>query len=639
MRFCTLWRKTIVFQQGIAAATSIHAANTLKRDAVGTLMHSERMSSLSKLWAGAKRRTDARSVSRLCLCVALIAASIARANAENPRIVHTDRGDAGMVVSDSAVASLIGRDMLAQGGTAVDAAVATAFALAVSWPDAGNIGGGGFMIVRPADGKDPVCIDYRETAPLAITARSFTKEDTTYTQKAVGVPGTVRGLATAHARYGKLPWKDVVMPAAKLAANGAPVTEPLAESLNKVLAREAVQRDEKYAELRRVYGKPGGETWQVGDRLVLPDLSRTLTEIAEGGPDAFYTGRVANLLVEEMQRGDGLISLEDLRGYSSKIRPAMRGSYRGYTIIGAPPPSSGGTCVIEALNILENFNLACRDRYDPLNVHLITEALRRAFADRAKHLGDPDYVKIPTRLTSKDYARTLAAGIDLQFATHSEDLATDIVLPEESPDTTHFSVIDGDGMAVSNTYTLEASWGSRIVVRGAGFVLNNEMGDFNWFPGETTREGRIGTEANIIAPGKRMLSSQSPTIVEKDGRVVLITGSPGGRTIISTVLCILLNTLDFGMNLSDAVVAPRLHHQWFPDRLLLESRTDLTHARLKDSMRRKRHQVQDRPVQGSAHSIAWDPESGMWIGVADYRRGGRPAAIDRVELKTMSTTK
>lgn len=599
-----------------------------------TLVFSQRW---AKLLAGIKRPSCSRSVSRLCLCVALTAAASVQLGAADPSTVHSSRGNAGMVVSDSAVASLIGRDMLAQGGNAVDAAVATAFALAVSWPDAGNIGGGGFMIVRPADGKDPVCIDYRETAPLAITARSFTKQDTTFTQKAVGVPGTVRGLAAAHARYGRLPWKDLVMPAAKLAGDGVPVTQPLAKSLNEVLASEAVQTGEKYAELRRVYGEPGGEPWQLGDRLVLPDLSRTFTAIAQNGPDAFYTGRIANLIVEEMQRGDGLISLEDLQSYSAKIRPAMRGSYRGYTIIGAPPPSSGGTCIIEALNILENFDLAGRDRFDPLNVHLIAEALRRAFADRAKFLGDPDFVKIPTRLTSKDYARKLASGINLQFATRSEDLAAEIELSEESPDTTHFSVIDGDGMAVSNTYTLEASWGSRIVVRGAGFVLNNEMGDFNWFPGETNRDGRIGTEPNIIAPGKRMLSSQSPTIVEQDGRVILITGSPGGRTIISTVLCIVLNTLDFGMKLTDAVIAPRLHHQWFPDRLLLEKMTDVPHAPLRGPLARKGHQVQDQLVQGSAHSIAWDPDSETWIGVADYRRGGHAAAIDPVVLETIKT--
>lgn len=583
-----------------------------------------------------KMRMD--STSKVCLCVALLALSTPARGATEARIVHTVRGDAGMVVSDSAVASEIGRDVISQGGNAVDAAVATAFALAVSWPDAGNIGGGGFMIVRPADGKNLVCIDYRETAPQAITATSFTKQDTTYTQKAVGVPGTVRGLATAHDQYGKLAWRDVVMPAAKLAAAGVPVTEPLAKSLNRVLAYPAVRAGDTYAELRRVYGRPGGQTWQSGDRLVLPDLSRTLTAIAEAGPDAFYTGRIARLIVEEMQRGDGLISLADLQEYSAKIRPVIRGSYRGHSIIGAPPPSSGGTCLIEALNILENFDLASRDRYDPTNVHLIAEALRRAFADRAKFLGDPDFVEIPNHLTRKAYARTLAAGIDLDKATKSEDLAPEIDVRPESPDTTHFSVIDGDGMAVSNTYTLEASWGSRIVVQGAGFVLNNEMGDFNWFPGETNRAGRIGTPANIIAPRKRMLSSQTPTMVEKDGRVVLITGSPGGRTIISTVLCIVLNTVDFDMNLADAVGKPRMHHQWFPDRLRLERMTLMPHARLERPMTSKGHQLQNLSSQGSAHSIAWDADSETWIGAADYRRGGRPAAVDRVELSATGAT-
>lgn len=578
------------------------------------------------------RHVATSSARRWVLCLAIALATGGVPEAANTRTVHCDRSDAGMVVSDSEVASLIGRDMLARGGTAVDAAVATAFALAVSWPDAGNIGGGGFMIVRPGNGQDPVCIDYRETAPRSMSERSFSEEDTTYTQKAVGVPGTVRGLAKAHARFGKLPWKEVVMPSAQLASQGVPVTEPLAESLNGVLTREAVQSDDKYAELRRVYGKPDGHAWEKGDRLVLPDLARTLTEIAENGPDAFYSGKIADLLVEEMQRGDGQITLEDLRTYQAKLRPAMKGTYRGYTIIGAPPPSSGGTCIIEALNILEHFDLSGRDRYDPLNVHLMAEALRRAFADRARHLGDPDFVDIPDHLTSKAYATKLAGGIDLRFATKSETLAPEIELAEESPDTTHFSVVDGAGMAVSNTYTLEASWGSRIVVRNGGFVLNNEMGDFNWFPGQTNREGRIGTAANLVAPGKRMLSSQTPTIVEKDGRVVLVTGSPGGRTIISTVLCIIVNTLDFGMDLSDAVAAPRLHHQWFPDRLNLEAMFVMPHYRLNGPIRRKRHKVVDRAVQGSAHSIALDPKTGDWIGVSDYRRGGRPAAVGESTL-------
>ncbi len=541
--------------------------------------------------------------------------------------VRVELGDGGMVVSDSAVASRIGRDVLIEGGSAVDAAVATAFALAVSWPEAGNIGGGGFMMVRPSDGTDPVCIDYRETAPLAATETSFTRQDTTYTQKAAGVPGTVRGLAAAHAKYGKLPWERVVMPAATLAIDGVLVDEALAQSLNSILEKEDVQSSETHAELRHVYGKADGQPWQPGDRLVLSDLSQTLTEIAQQGPDAFYGGRVARLIVEEMKRGDGLISLEDLRQYTSKIRPVLTGTYRGYTILGAPPPSSGGTSVIEALNILEHLDLASRDRFDPLNVHMIAESLRRAFADRARYLGDPDFVEIPSQLTDKDYAKELAASINFETATTSQELAPEIKILDESPSTTHFSVIDADGMAVSNTYTLEASWGSRVVVRNAGFVLNNEMGDFNWFPGVTTRSGQIGTSANTIAPKKRMLSSQAPTIVEKDGKVVLVTGSPGGRTIISTIVGIIVNMVDFDMNAADAIAAPRMHHGWFPNQIELERLSEPPHSLANVPLRRMRHVVKNRDSQGSAHSIALDRRTGMPIGIADSRRGGRPAGI------------
>jgi len=559
------------------------------------------------------------------LCSLLVAAGVRHLYADQR--VHVDRGDAGMVVSDSAVASRIGRDMLAQGGSAVDAAVATAFALAVSWPEAGNLGGGGFMIVRPADGVDPVCIDYRETAPMAMTETSFTKGDTTYTQKAVGVPGTVRGLAAAHARYGKLPWKDVVTPAANLAANGVPVDAPLAKSMNRILFAAEVRKDPRYTELRRVYGKSDGLPWDVGERLVLPDLAQTLTEIAEHGPDAFYTGRIASLIVDEMERGDGEITLEDLRRYEAKTRPAMRGTYRGFTILGAPLPSSGGTCVIEALNVLENFDLGGRDRYDPRTIHLIAETCRRVFADRARYLGDPDFVKTQDRLTTKAYAKELADSIQPDRATPSESIAPEIDLADEHPDTTHFSVVDGEGMAVSNTYTLEDSWGSRIVVRGAGFVLNNEMGDFNWFPGETNRQGQIGTAANTVAPGKRMLSSQAPTIVEKDGRVVLVTGSPGGRTIINTVLCIVLGVVDFKMDAIEAVLAARMHHQWFPDRIELERMNEPPHAGAVKALQLMGHQLADRQSQGSAHTIAVDPATGTLTGIADFRRGGRPAPL------------
>ncbi|MDG1897875.1 MAG: gamma-glutamyltransferase [Fuerstiella sp.] len=545
--------------------------------------------------------------------------------------VHVDRGDSGMVVSDSALASRIGRDILMQGGNAVDAAVVTAFALAVTWPEAGNLGGGGFMIVRPGNGRDPVCVDYRETAPSAMNKDAFGRDDGTHSQKAVGVPGTVRGLAAAHTQYGKLHWRKLVLPAARLAAGGFQVTAALAGSVNRVLNNTDVKSDSKFDELRKVYGKPDGTQWQAGDRMVLPDLAATLTEIA-ADPNAFYSGRLADLLVAEMQRGDGLISHQDLLRYKAITRPALRGTFRGFTVIGAPPPSSGGTCVIEALNILENYDLAGRERFDARNVHLIAETCRRVFADRARFLGDPAFTEIPPHLITKKYAQQVAASIDSTAATKSEAVTPEIELSGESPDTTHFSVIDDDGMAVSNTYTLEGVWGSRIVVGGAGYALNNEMGDFNWFPGETNRSGRIGTDANLVAGGKRMLSSMSPTIVEKNGKVLLITGSPGGRTIINTVLCIVLNYTEFGMDVASAVTAPRQHHQWFPDRLYLEDMGDDPYSGAVERLRRAGHQLESRTTQGSAHSIGVDHETHTVIGVADYRRSGRPAAVSTSTL-------
>lgn len=540
--------------------------------------------------------------------------------------VHVDPGNAGMVVSESALASRIGRDALIKGGNAVDAAVATAFALAVTWPEAGNIGGGGFMMVRPADGKSPVCIDYRECAPVNMGATSFSKTDSTYSHKAVGVPGTVSGLQTAHKKFGTLPWQDLVIPAANLAREGFQVTEALANSINSVLAKKSVRTDPKYAELRRVYGKAGGSQWQAGDRIVLPDLAATLKTIA-ADPYSFYRGRLAGSILDEMQRGDGVIEAPDLCSYMAIVRPAMRGTFRNFTVLGAPPPSSGGTCIIEALNILENFDLASRDRFDATNVHLIAETCRRVFADRARYLGDPEYTRIPAHLTTKAYAKQLADSIDRSMVTSSESVAPEIELVPESPDTTHFSVIDGSGMAVSNTYTLEASWGSRIVVKGRGFVLNNEMGDFNWFPGETNRKGRIGTEPNIVECQKRMLSSQSPTFVEKDGKLLLITGSPGGRTIINTVLCNILNVTEFGMDAAAAVSAARQHHQWFPDRLYLENIESEPHAAIAQKLRDMGHVVANREPQGSAHTIAIDHDTAAVIGVSDRRRDGRPAVF------------
>ena len=546
--------------------------------------------------------------------------------------VKVIQSDGGIVVSDSTVASQIGRDVLLDGGNAVDAAVATAFALAVSWPEAGNIGGGGFMLIRPANGENPVCIDYRETAPLSMHKDAFKRSDTTFTQKAVGVPGTVRGLALAHAEYGLLEWSRLVMPASELALKGVPVDQPLARSLNSILNNSSVKSNAKYSELLRVYGKRDKTSWQAGDKLVLPDLGATLKLIAEEGPNSFYTGIIAKQLTDEMERGDGEISLKDLEQYQAVLRPAMKGKFRDYTVLGAPPPSSGGTCIIEALNIIENFNMKLWDRYDPQCVHLIAETCKRVFADRARYLGDPAFTRIPEFLTSKEYARKVAKTIDLEKATPSEAITPEINVVKESPDTTHFSIIDENGMAVSNTYTLEATWGSRIVVKGAGFLLNNEMGDFNWFPGETNEAGRIGTKPNTIAPGKRMLSSQSPTMLAKNGKVVLITGSPGGRTIINTVLGIVLGVAEFDLAPVQAVAGARMHHQWFPDQLDLEDLENPPHSRIRSQLSNMGHTLGNRPKQGSAHTIAIDVESGERTGIADQRRSGGPAEHSRGTL-------
>ncbi|HZT80295.1 MAG TPA: gamma-glutamyltransferase [Gemmataceae bacterium] len=524
----------------------------------------------------------------------------------------------GMVVSVSAPASEVGLDILKKGGNAVDAAVATAFALAVTYPAAGNIGGGGFMLVYPAGKGEPVVIEYRETAPAAATKTMFRKDDTWYSHKAVGVPGTVRGMALAHQKFGKLPWKDVVMPAVKLADEGFIMDGALASSLNWIVSASA-----DFPELRRVLGKDGGKAdWQKGDRLVQKDLAGSLRLIAEQGPDAFYKGPIADKIAAEMKAGGGLITKDDLAAYRANARKPVHGTYRGFDVYGPPPPSSGGTCLVEMLNILENFDLRKQGRWSPETLHLMAEAMRRAYCDRARHLGDSDFVTIPAHLTTKEYARTLARSIDLKHATRSEDLAKDIPLTKESDNTTHFSVIDKNGMAVANTYTLERSYGSRVVVKGAGFVLNNEMIDFNWRPGLTTRDGGIGTEPNQIAPRKRMLSSQTPTVVARDGKVVLVTGSPGSRTIINTVLCIVVNVVDFDMDIRAAVDAPRLHHQWFPDVVRFEGTSDYPDAVAK--LRALGHTVQGTR-QGDAHSIWVEPKTGVYWGAADRRISGKAA--------------
>lgn len=534
----------------------------------------------------------------------------------------------GMVVCDSPIASRIGRNVFQKGGNAVDAAVATAFAMAVTWPEAGNIGGGGFMLVRPADGKDPVCIDYRETASLACKVDTFKATDSALTRKAVGVPGTVRGLELAHKKYGKLKWRDLVMPSAKIAKEGFNVDQPLANSLNYVLGSSP--NDSVFAELKKVYGKPGGGKWMAGDTMKLPELGATLEEIANNGAGAFYKGRLADLLVAEMKKGDGMVRQPDLDAYKAKIRKPIVGTFNGFEIIGAAPPSSGGICIVQALNIVEALaaekKISNEDRYSANTMHLLAETLRRVFLDRARHLGDPDFSEIPKHLTSKGYARKLAREIKTDLASKSAALAPDIKLTHESDNTTHFSIVDPDGMAVSNTYTLEASWGSRIVVPGAGYVLNNEMGDFNWVKGLTNTRGRIGTAPNLLQPGKRMLSSQCPVIVAKDGQLRIVTGSPGGRTIISTVFSIVLNHTYFGLSGPASVTAARFHHQWMPDELRLEWIGKPAYETAIIKLKSSGHEIVKSGPQGSAHSIFVDGK--RKIGIADFRRSGRAASTN-----------
>ena len=570
------------------------------------------------------------AVLALCLAAGASALSNAQVPARDTSVVASKRG---VVVSVSGIASDIGASVLSRGGNAVDAAVATAFALAVTHPSAGNLGGGGFMIVRTADGK-ATSFDYRERAPAASTPTMYLKPDGTIDRSltragwlAPGVPGTVRGLAMAHRKFGKLPWADVVRPAARLASTGFPLSKGLASSLNSVVARFMAP----FASSVAAYGKPGGGTWSAGDTIRLTDLGRTLEAIATNGPDAFYTGWIADSIAAQMKANGGIITKADLAAYEARERAPVRGTFNGYEIIGMAPPSSGGTVMLETLNILEHFDVSKMDRWSADYLHLRIEAARRAYADRARYLGDPDFVQVPVaRLTSKAYADTLVQSIRRDRASSSVEIGSDIVTVRtaESDETTHFSVVDVDGNAVSNTYTLEGGYGSGVVVRGTGFILNNEMGDFNKKPGETNVGGDIGTAANLIAPGKRMLSSMSPTIVTRNGRLVLVTGSPGGRTIPNTVLDVVLGVTAFGESIRQAVDAPRLHHQWLPDSTAIESGkvSDATIAALRARGQAVRV---SNGEQGDAHSIWVDTKTGIAYGAADHRSADSKASAPR----------
>ncbi len=456
----------------------------------------------------------------------------------------------GLVVCVSAPSCDAGASVLALGGNAVDAAVATAFALAVTHPSAGNIGGGGFMIVRTPGGK-VATFDYRERAPIKATPTMYIGADgkidrslTASGYLAPGVPGTVRGLEMAHRKFGRLKWKDVVTPSVGL-AEGFTMSAALARSLNRELEGAMA----KFPASVAAFAKPGGGEWVEGDRLAQADLARTLQAIAEGGADAFYKGWIADRIADDMQAHGGLITKKDLAAYRAGERSAVRGTYKGYEIISMPPPSSGGVALIEMMNIVEPFDLRSKGLLTPPALHIQIEAMRRAYLDRARHLGDPAFTRVPVgRLTSKKHARRVATDVDATKASSSVQLGKDIVTVMAAPEpeeTTHFSVIDREGMAVTSTYTLEGGYGSKVVVKGAGFLLNNEMGDFNRKPGETNLTGDIGTPANQIKPRKAMLSSMTPTMIVKDGKLVMLTGSPGGRTIINTVFTIVLGVTEY----------------------------------------------------------------------------------------------
>ena len=524
----------------------------------------------------------------------------------------------GMVVSQNALASEAGAQVLREGGNAIDAAVATAFALAVTHPTAGNIGGGGFLIHRPAKG-DAQTYDFREKAPAAAYPEMWLDEAGNYDYEkhhsshlAVGVPGTVAGLYLAWQDGGTLPWARLVAPAIALARDGFTVTHGLARSLNTT----GMRRFEPYPASVAQFTK-GGTPYEAGDRLVQRDLAATLQRIAEAGPKGFYEGETADLLVKEMAANGGIITHDDLKAYEAVRRAPILGSYRGYEIIGMPPPSSGGVTMVQMLNVLEGYDLSASGFGSARTLHLMTEAMRRGYANRARYLGDPDFnPDMPLlELLSKDYANLLRGSIDESTASVSDPGS--FTWGYESPETTHFSVVDGARNAVSVTYTLEYSYGSGIVVPGAGFLLNNEMGDFNGKPGLTDTRGLIGTPPNVAEPGKRMLSSMSPTIVAKDGALFMVTGSPGGRTIINTTLQTILNVVDHGMNAQAAVDAGRIHHQWLPDRISYEAQLfSPDTVKLLEALG---HETRAQSRQGVAEVIVVNPETGVLEGGVDGR--------------------
>ncbi len=539
--------------------------------------------------------------------------------------IHAVAAEHGMVVAQEKIAARVGADVLKRGGNAVDAAVATGFAMAVTYPRAGNLGGGGFMIIHSAERHEDVAIDYRETAPAATTPEIFLSPDgkpdiakSRDSALGIGVPGTPAGLALALEKYGsgKFSLSELLAPAIELARNGFVVTDDSADTLPEWLRRTA-----RWPSSVKAFSRADGSSLREGDTLVQADLAATLSAISSQGPRGFYEGPVAQKLVNAIRDAGGIMTPDDLKSYQAVIRNPVRGTYRGYDIVSMPQPSSGGVVLLETLNILEGFPMPEIKQGSAPSLHLMIEAMKRAYADRARYLGDPAFVKAPIEtLIAKDYAAKQRASIDLDRATPwTDSLAA--TPPREGSNTTHFSVVDGLGNAVSNTYTLNFSYGVGLVADGTGVLLNNELDDFTAAPGASNAYGLVGFEANLPGPGKRPLSSMSPTIVLKDNKPVLVTGSPGGSRIISTVLQVIVDVLDYHMNVAAAVAAPRLHHQWLPD----EVRTERGFAEeTLAALQAKGHRVVDQLGQTSANSIAVTA-NGL-LGAPDPRTRGAAAA-------------
>lgn len=534
--------------------------------------------------------------------------------------IHPAWAQSGMVVAQEEIAAEVGRDILEAGGNAADAGVAVAFALAVTLPRAGNLGGGGFMIVHDAKSGETKAIDYREIAPMSADRDMFLddageadSEKSRYTGLATGVPGTVAGMQMVLDEYGTMTLAEVLAPAIGLARDGITVTADLADSLKAL-----EERLKKWPASEAIFYKEGGAFFEPGDTLIQADLAATLQRISDQGPDGFYKGETAQAIVDSVVASGGGMTIEDMAGYKALSRDPIKGTYRGYEIVSMPPPSSGGIHIVQILNTLEEYPIGFLGHNSAETIHLMAEAMKRAYADRSEYLGDPEFYDVPQeQLMSKTYAADIRKGISLARATPSDQIKPADLSPYESDQTTHYSIVDKDGNAVANTYTINFSYGSGMVADGTGVLMNNEMDDFAAKPGVMNAYGLLGGDANAVEPGKRPLSSMSPTMVMKDGKVFMVTGSPGGSRIITTVIQIIMNVIDHGMNVAEATVAPRIHHQWLPEVLRVEEGLGRDTIA---ALEAKGHVVEVMETMGSAQSIVVDTQEDLLLGGADTRQ-------------------